>query len=261
MLSLRTPARGTEPRFDRLERRSSSEIGAFPKGSDTQGDRRLPVATLGLMVPSPNQKLRWSGALVFVRPRIRLSRSFDQRAHSYLGFVLGLAADSAVESVESVVAIGPAAQAKHEFRRGDVVSGEGLPVEDPRLEPADIYKASQLRLLERKPTSPSTGPPWHGTPPPLEVYRRRGHRRLDPRTFDARCSTCIWGCRMAVEIVLDHWNPQRRKYRTETFCYGPLSCSIYRAGPKRSVPGRQGMTYIEEDWVDEDATGHRGPDE
>ena len=27
------------------------------------------------------------------------------------------------------------------------------------------------------------------------------------------------------------------------------------------VPGRHGMTYEEEDWVDQDATVHRGPDE
>lgn len=66
---------------------------------------------------------------------------------------------------------------------------------------------------------------------------------------------------MAVEIVVDHWNPERRKYRVETFCYGPLSCPEYRAGPKRTVPGRNGMKHVEEDWVDVDATSHRGPDE
>jgi hypothetical protein len=27
------------------------------------------------------------------------------------------------------------------------------------------------------------------------------------------------------------------------------------------VPGRKGMVYEEEDWVDEEATAHRGPDE
>ncbi len=29
----------------------------------------------------------------------------------------------------------------------------------------------------------------------------------------------------------------------------------------RYVPGRKGMSYTEEDWVDEDATSHRGPDD
>jgi len=29
---------------------------------------------------------------------------------------------------------------------------------------------------------------------------------------------------MAVEMIIDHWNPSKRRYRTETFCYGPRSC-------------------------------------
>ena len=58
-------------------------------------------------------------------------------------------------------------------------------------------------------------------------------------------------------MIIDHWNPSQRRYRTETFCYGPLSCRLYSAGPTRKVPGRRGMQYVEEDWVDEDATSHR----
>ena len=37
--------------------------------------------------------------------------------------------------------------------------------------------------------------------------------------------------------------------------------TAYRPGPTRKVPGRKGMSYTEEDWVDEDATSHRGPDD
>ena len=66
---------------------------------------------------------------------------------------------------------------------------------------------------------------------------------------------------MPVEMIVDQWNPERRRYRTETFCYGPLSCPSYKFGPTRKVPGRHGMNYEEEDWIDQDATGHRGPDE
>ena len=46
-------------------------------------------------------------------------------------------------------------------------------------------------------------------------------------------------------------------YRTETFCYGPLSCSVYKPGLTRKAPGRKGMAYEEEDWVDRDVTSHR----
>lgn len=67
---------------------------------------------------------------------------------------------------------------------------------------------------------------------------------------------------MPVEIIVDNWNPRgRRKYRFETFCYGPLSCKLYKAGPNRKVEGRGGMVYVEEDWVDEANVAHREMDE
>jgi len=95
----------------------------------------------------------------------------------------------------------------------------------------------------------------------LETYRQRGHRRLDVRTYEAKCQSCIWGCNMAVEMIIDQWNPSNKKFRTEIFCYGPKSCPFYKAGPTRKVPGRKGMSWEEEDWVDEDAVSHRSMDE
>ncbi len=79
--------------------------------------------------------------------------------------------------------------------------------------------------------------------------------------YDSKCTTCIWGCRMPVEMIIDQWNPSQKQYRFETFCYGPKICPFYRSGPPRKVPGRKGMSYTKEDWVDEDATSHRGPDD
>jgi len=35
----------------------------------------------------------------------------------------------------------------------------------------------------------------------------------------------------------------------------------YKPGPTRKVPGRKGMSWEEEDWVDEEAVRHRGPDD
>jgi hypothetical protein len=140
-------------------------------------------------------------------------------------------------------------------------SGQAVPVPDPRLETAGFYKASGLKILKDAEGDPPAGPPFHGVPPDLETYRSRGHRRLGTRTYDDKCTTCIWGCRMPVEMIIDHWNPSKKRYRFETFCYGPKSCALYRPGPTRKVPGRKGMSYTEEDWVDEDATLHRGPDD
>jgi hypothetical protein len=204
---------------------------------------------------------QWKGIVLSVQPRIRLSRSFDQQAHSYLGFVLRVRGLMDGKEGEFLIAVGKAAHEKHRFHVGDEVSGAGIPVEDSRLEIADLYKASALKVVARAGDSGQRPPPYLGTPPNLEVYRSRGHRRLAVRTYVTKCISCIWGCEMAVEMIIDQWNPALRRYRRETFCYGPKSCRFYAAGPTRKVPGRKGMSWEEPEWVDEEATAHRGPDE
>jgi len=211
--------------------------------------------------PAPVSKLAWSGELIAVQPRIRLMRSFDQRNHAYPGYALFLCGTLDGAARDFSVGIGPGAQAKHALRAGDSVRGLAVPVADSLMETVDLYKASALEVVSRAVAAPAGGPPWRGVPPSLDTYRSRGHRRLDPRTYEASCRACIWGCRMPVEITLDQWNPDKREYRLETFCYGPKSCPTYRAGPTRKVPGRKGMTWEEEDRVDEEATAHRGPEE
>ena len=207
-------------------------------------------------------KLDWQGRLLGIQPRIRLLRSFDQRSHNYVGYALQILGIIGDEERTFLVGIGEAAQAKHQFRAGDVVVGRAEPVTDPRMEIVEFYKASGLKVLERIAEEiPPPPPPWLGVPPELAIYRERGHRRLDAKTYEARCSSCLWGCRMPVEMIIDQWNPSQKRYRFETFCYGPKSCSAYRAGPTRKVPGRRGMSWEEEDWIDEDATAHRSQDE
>jgi hypothetical protein len=208
-----------------------------------------------------NEKIRWRGRLVSVQPRIRLTRSFDQRSHSYLGYALRVAGTIGDQEREFLIGIGKGAQAIHKFQAGYLVEGECQPVADPRLESVEFYKTSKLNILERSPLDPGTPPPWLGIPDDLFTYHQRGHRRLDARTYVAKCLTCIRGCRMAAEMIIDHWNPSQRKYRSETFCYGPKSCRFYRAGPTRKVPGRRGMIWEEQDWVDDEDTLHREFDE
>lgn len=206
------------------------------------------------------KKVAWSGRLVAVQPRIRLTRSFDERHHSYHGYVLRVDGTCGDEAGEFLVAAGKGAHEKHRFRAGMDLSGLSVPVDDPRLEVAGFYKTSRIRIDKDVDAELSSKPPFQGVPPNLEIYRSRGHRRLDTKTYESKCSTCMWGCRMPVEIIVDHWNPSKKKYRFEAFCYGPKSCPFYRAGVTRKVPGRAGMTWEEEDWVDEDATSHRGPE-
>ena len=204
-------------------------------------------------------KMNFEGLIRSVQPRIRLGRSFDQTHHNYLGFALLVEGMLNQEPSVVWIGIGKAAQARHLFQVGDSVSGECLPVADARLEPVGYYKVSKLqKTWERNSHTIRVYPPWTNLAPELETYRARGHRRLDARTYKRKCMTCKWGCRMPVEIVVDHWNPGILQYRFETFCYGPKNCPFYKPGPKRKVPGRGGNVFYEEDWVDEENTRHRG---
>jgi hypothetical protein len=208
-----------------------------------------------------SDKIAWQGRLISVQPRITLSRSFDIRYHNYLGYVLGVEGTHGDESGGFLVAVGKSAHDKYRFQAGMELSGFSAPVVYKQTETAPYYKTSGIRILKTPESPPPAGPPFPGIPPDLPTYRERGHRRLDARTYDAKCFACIWGCRMPVEMTIDQWNPSQKKYRFETFCYGPKSCTFYKAGPIRKVPGRKGMVYEEEDWIDEDATAHRGPDD
>lgn len=208
-----------------------------------------------------DNKSTFKGIITSIQPRIRLARSFDEASHTYLGYAIKIAGTIDAEETTFSIGIGKAAQAKFNLKVNDVISGECLPVPDPDMEPVDYYKVSKLaKVAEGEQGSLSA--PWELVAPELEVYRERGHRRLAARTYDSKCSSCMWGARMPVEIIVDNWNPRgRRKYRFETFCSGPLSCKLYKAGPNRKVQGRNGMVYVEEDWVDEANVAHRVMDE
>jgi hypothetical protein len=208
-----------------------------------------------------SEKTTWQGIVVGIQPRIVLMRSFDQRSHSYLGYVLRLNGTVGGDSREFLIAIGNAAQQKHAFRAGDTVCGCAERIANPHLEIAEFYKVTKLKVLDRPAAPPGSPPPWLGTPPDVSVYRERGHRRLSARTYETKCQACIWGCTMPVEIIVDQWKPDVRRYRQETFCYGPRSCRHYAAGPVRKVPGRKGTVWEEADWVDEEATAQRGDDD
>ena len=205
-------------------------------------------------------KSTFKGRIISIQPRIRLMRSFDEASHTYLGYAITLDGEINEQYAIFSIGIGKAAHIKHQFKVKDIISGECVFVPDPDLEPTDYYKVSKLKLITSGIIT-NTSSPWELVPPELEVYRARGHRRLAARTYETKCSSCMWGVRMPVEIITDNWNPRaRRKYRFETFCYGPINCKLYKAGPNRKVEGRNGMVYVEEDWVDEMAVEHRGED-
>lgn len=216
-------------------------------------------------------KLNFIGTIISIQPRIRLLRSFDEASHTYLGYAIRLEGeldgvdgnnemDSSNRKMFSI-GIGKAGQAKHQLKVNDIIAGECLPVPEPDLEPVEYYKVSKLKTISIGETT-SSPLPWELIPPELDVYRERGRKRLSARAYDAKCLSCMWGARMPVEIIVDNWNSKGpRKYRFETFCYGPLNCENYKAGANRKVEGRDGMVYVEEDWVDNMAVEHRGEDE
>src|SRR5258705_3067971 len=96
----------------------------------------------------------WQGTLLAIQPRIRLTRSFDERTHTYLGYALRLDGAIGDRRGEFLVGIGSGAQGKHRFRAGDVVQGESRPVGDPRTEPVELYKTVRLKLVARAPRTP-----------------------------------------------------------------------------------------------------------
>lgn len=233
---------------------SSRASFSIPKWVLDAGDQVL-LPTL------PVSKSIFAGTVLAVQPRIRLHRSFDQRHHSYQGYVLRIDGQVDGWNRQVVLAIGEAAQEKNAFRSGDQITGEGEFVLNPKAEIADLYKAARLSVVSRNNIELPLGPPWLGEAPALETYRARGHRRLDTKTFNNKCVTCVWACEMAVEITIDQWDASNVRWRRETFCYGPKSCKLHRPGPTRKVPGRKGMSWEEEDWIEEDETSHRGEDE
>ena len=87
-------------------------------------------------------KLNWEGIIIGVQPRIRLTRSFDERYHTYLGYSLRVQGQIDDEPGEFLIGIGKAAQAKHQFRVGDKISGRSSSVANPKLEPVAYYKTA-----------------------------------------------------------------------------------------------------------------------
>ena len=145
-------------------------------------------------------KVSWQGTIEGVQPRIRLMRSFDERSHTYLGYVLLLKGMVEGVSQDLKVAIGKAAQIKHGFQVGDQIEGMAEPVSDEKQEVANYYKASKLRILDRDSGPNQKPPPWNGIVPTLETYRQRGHRRLAARTDEPKCQSCFWGCCRQSEV-------------------------------------------------------------
>lgn len=209
----------------------------------------------------PRTKCHWEGTVLAVQPRAKIWRyRMDNRTHTMLGFNLWLDGERDGTPTHFSVAISGLQQSKLLFRVGDEASGTAWPVENPKKEVADLYRAGDLRVIERREIPPTTiPPPFGGVPPPLGTYQARGARMLAEQRWKFACMTCVWANRSAVEIEYNFGKTKR--YRQETFCYGPKSCSLYTMGRPRAVPYKDCGSSMDEGWMDAMLTGHRGDDE
>ncbi len=66
-----------------------------------------------------SKKILWSGVLTSVQPRIRLNRSFDQRSHTYQGYVLRVRGSVGGEKREFLVGVGKGEHTRHQIKVGD----------------------------------------------------------------------------------------------------------------------------------------------
>jgi len=199
---------------------------------------------------SSASKVSVSGTVLTVKGRIKLLRSFDQiPTHQYQGYVLVIDGKAGDEFGHWRIAVGPKAHEEKKFRIGDRLTCFAVPVEEPEKEWAQFYRVSGLTIESRGSESENCPAyPDGGIAPSLETYRANGHRRLHKATCETSCFRCPWGLTMPTEIILDHWNPSKKKWRYETHCYGPRGCDRYKSGPPYKVPGRKsGMVYVDND--------------
>jgi hypothetical protein len=71
-------------------------------------------------------KSNFKGKITSIQPRIRLTRSFDEASHTYLGYAIKIAGTIDNEETTFSIGIGKAAQAKFNFKVNDIISGDAF---------------------------------------------------------------------------------------------------------------------------------------
>ncbi|MFT5872286.1 MAG: hypothetical protein ACI8WT_001216 [Clostridium sp.] len=207
-------------------------------------------------------KVNWQGEIVSIQSRTRVWRYLtDNRTHYHLGynfFIVGHCSDG---KEQFSVAISEKQQLKGLFRIGDVIEGTVWTKKYEEREFADYYRAGSLKLLNRASVKPEMmTPPWIIMPLSMHTYEERGARLLSKSLWKTKCFKCIWANMANVEIQWD-FDKNIKKYRFETFCYGPKSCKFYKMGRPRSVPCKNRMTAIDDGYLDEICTEGRDEDD
>lgn len=202
-------------------------------------------------------KIKWQGRILAIQCRAWVWRyKTDNRTHHLLGYNIWLKNDKE----KFIVAISETQYQKAQFRIGDVVKGTAWPcTKKSKHDIADYYRAGSLKIITKAPDTPEcTGPPFTNILPELHEYDNLGARMLDSKKWSKECFTCMWANKSAVEIEYDFGKTKR--YRKETFCYGPFDCIHYDMGKPRPVQykGDCGDSVLDDGCLDDCCTSWRG---
>lgn len=206
------------------------------------------------------EKIEWRGTIVSVQPRTTVWRyRLDNRTHYHRGYNLFLDGEANGMKTRFSVAVSEKQQRKLVFRIGDEAKGTAWTKMYDVSDYADYYRAGGLQITKKAEQAETTPPPYLIEPPDMATYERRGARMLSAASYKGKCFQCAWATMSAVEIEYN-WGVSKR-YRFESFCYGPKSCKLYKMGKPRAVPYKGCGSVYDEGWMDDLCTQYRGEDE
>lgn len=206
-------------------------------------------------------KIKWEGKIISIQPRTRVWRYLtSNRTHYHIGYNIFVAGKCDEGLEVFCVAISEKQHLKSDFRIGDVVSGTGWTKKYSNREFADFYRAGSLKIHKKCKPAEDSECPWTGRMPLMDVYEYRGARMLAKSMWNGKCFTCYYAAMANVEIQWD-FDRDVKKYRFESFCYGPKSCKNYKPGRSRAVPDKGGKSALDDGNLDEMLTDHRDFDD
>ena len=212
------------------------------------------------MTVNDPEKIEWQGTIRSIQPRTTVWRyRLDNRTHYHNGYNLFLDGSVNGEKARFSVAISEKQQQKILFGIGDEAKGSAWTKMYKVSDYADYYRAGGLKIIKKAEPSQAAPPPYLMQPPDMSVYEERGARMLSAASYRGKCFQCVWATMSAVEIEYN-WGVSR-KYRFESFCYGPKSCKLYQMGKPRAVPYKDCGSVYDEGWMDDLCTDRRGEDE
>jgi len=212
------------------------------------------------MTANEPEKIEWQGMVVSVQPRTTVWRyRLDNRTHYHLGYNMFLDGVANGKKACFSVAISEKQQQKLIFRISDEVKGTAWTKMYDISEYADYYRTGNLKILKRAAQSEITPTPYLIEPPDLATYEWRGARMLSVASYKGKCFQCAWATMSAVEIEYN-WGVSK-KYRFESFCYGPKSCKYYKMGKPRAVPYKDSGSLHDDGWMDDLCSERRGWDD